>query len=273
MGVLNVTPDSFSDGGRFFSLKAALRQAEKMVEEGADILDIGGESTRPFSDPVSVEEELRRVMPVIEYLAPKISIPISIDTCKPAVAREALSAGASIINDISALRSDPQMAKIVAAHPVVVVLMHMKGTPKDMQVEPVYENPVKEIRAFLDSAVHRAEAAGISKDRLIIDPGIGFGKTVMHNLYLIKHLDDFLDVGVPVMIGTSRKAFIRRLLKPPEGPEPPPDHGRIIAGTQATLAAAIMKGVHLVRVHDVAAAVTTCKIADAIKNAVSPDFS
>ncbi len=269
MGILNVTPDSFSDGGRFFGLDAALRQAERLVGEGADILDIGGESTRPFSDPVSVEEELRRVLPVIEYLAPKIPIPISIDTCKAAVAKAAISAGASIINDISALRFDPMMADTAAKHPVLAILMHMKGTPKNMQAEPVYDDPVKEIHGFLCDAVFRAEAAGIPKKRLIIDPGIGFGKTMMHNLYLIKHLDAFLDIGVPIMIGTSRKAFIRRLLKSEAGAELSPEDDRVITGTQATVACAVLKGAHLVRVHDVAAASATCRIADAIRAAVN----
>ena len=187
MGILNVTPDSFSDGGSFFSTRDAVSQAEKMVREGADIIDIGGESTRPFSEAVSEAEEIRRVIPVVEALAHHVKIPISIDTTKATVARHALNAGASIINDISALRSDPALAEVAAASGVPIVLMHMKGTPGDMQISPTYDDLFGEIYAFLEQAVATAKEMGIQRSKIIIDPGIGFGKTVRHNLLLLKH--------------------------------------------------------------------------------------
>ena len=191
MGILNVTPDSFSDGGRFFSTRDAVAQAEKMVREGADIIDIGGESTRPFSEAVSEAEEVRRVIPVIEALADRVKIPISIDTSKAAVARQALNVGASMINDISALRADPALAGVAADSGVPVILMHMKGTPKDMQASPRYDDLFGEIDAFLKQAVATAEQKGIQRSKIIVDPGIGFGKTVLHNLLLLKHLSRF----------------------------------------------------------------------------------
>ncbi len=267
MGVLNVTPDSFSDGGKFFSLDRALAQAEKMIADGADILDIGGESTRPSSAPVETEEECRRVLPIIEHLAKHISIPISIDTNKSAVARRAVAAGASIINDISALLFDPERGAVAAQNGVMVVLMHMKGTPSDMQKAPAYHDPVGEIRDFLHQAVRRAEAYGVPRSKLIIDPGIGFGKTVHHNLFLINRLSEFSDMGIPILLGTSRKAFIRKILSPMEGPGFAPDHPMVAVGTQATVAAGIMNGAHIVRVHDVAETCATVKIMDAIRNA------
>ncbi|MFZ2633349.1 MAG: dihydropteroate synthase [Desulfosalsimonadaceae bacterium] len=267
MGILNVTPDSFSDGGRFFQLDEALSQAKKMIADGADILDIGGESTRPSSAPVEMEEECRRVLPVIEHLAKHISIPISIDTNKAAVARRAIAAGASIINDISALLFDPEMGAVAAQNDVLVVLMHMKGTPADMQKSPTYDDPVGEIRDFLSIAVKRAEACGVPRSKIIIDPGIGFGKTAYHNLFLINQLNKFNEMGVPVLLGTSRKAFIRKILSPAEGHALAPDHPMVAVGTQATVAAGIMNGAHIVRVHDVAETYATVKIADAIKNA------
>ena len=191
MGILNVTPDSFSDGGSFFSTRDAVSQAEKMVREGADIIDIGGESTRPFSEAVSEAEEIRRVIPVVEALAHHVKIPISIDTTKAAVARHALNAGASIINDISALRADPALAEVAAASGVPIILMHMKGTPGDMQVSPTYDDLFGEIYAFLEQAVATAKKKGIQRSKIIIDPGIGFGKTVRHNLLLLKYLTNF----------------------------------------------------------------------------------
>ena len=268
MGILNVTPDSFSDGGRFFQKDNALSQAEKMITDGADILDIGGESTRPSSAPVETEEECRRVLPVIEHLAKHISIPISIDTNKAAVARRAIAAGASIINDISALFFDPEMGAVAAQNDVLVVLMHMKGTPADMQNSPTYDDPVGEIRDFLTIAVKRAEACGVPRSKIIIDPGIGFGKTPYHNLFLINQLNKFHEMGVPMLLGTSRKAFIRKILSPAEGPGLAPDHPMVAVGTQATVAAGIMNGAHIVRVHDVAETYATVRIMDAIKNAI-----
>ena len=266
MGILNITPDSFSDGGKFFALDNALTQAEKMIEAGADIIDIGGESTRPFSEPVSIEEETQRVVPVIEYLSKKISIPISIDTTKSVVARRAISAGASIINDISALRIDPDMAEVAAKNDVLLILMHMKGTPSDMQVSPSYDDLLGEIKDFLNQAIIRAETSGVSKNKIIIDPGIGFGKTVSHNLFLINHLNEFQDLNVPVLLGSSRKAFIRKILVQDENTEPKPDHPLVETGTQATVAAGIMNGAHIVRVHNVSNTFATVKIVDAIRN-------
>ena len=267
MGVLNVTPDSFSDGGIFFSFEGAVHQGQKLFEDGADILDIGGESTRPFSAPVSEEEEIRRVVPVIKRLANRISIPISIDTNKAGVARQAINAGASMINDISSLRLDSQMADVAVEYGVPVILMHMLGTPKTMQIEPAYVDPVTEIKAFLENAVDRAENQGISRSKIIIDPGIGFGKTLAHNLLLIKHLREFNTLEVPIMIGTSRKAFLRNILKDPSVEDIDPESAMVEAGSQASVAAAVLNGAHMVRVHDVARTRITVKIIDAIKNA------
>lgn len=266
MGILNVTPDSFSDGGKFFTLDDAVAQGLKLFEDGADILDIGGESTRPFSDAVSVEEEIRRVIPVIENLAARISIPIAIDTTKAGVARRAIEAGASMINDVSALRLDHDLADVAAEYDVPVILMHMLGTPKTMQADPVYDDLIKEIKGFLKNAVDYAESKGISKSKIIIDPGIGFGKTVEHNLLLIKHLHEFKTLDVPILIGPSRKAFIRNILKDTTVKDINPDLPIVETGTQASVAAAVLNGAHMVRVHNVANTRTTLKIIDAINN-------
>jgi dihydropteroate synthase len=268
MGILNITPDSFSDGGKFFALDSAMAQAEQMISEGADIIDIGGESSRPFSEPVSIEEETRRVVPVIEHLAKNISIPISIDTTKSVVARRAISAGASIVNDISALTFDPDMAAVAAKNDVLLILMHMKGSPSDMQVAPSYDDLMGETKGFLADAIFRAEESGVLKNRIIIDPGIGFGKTVQHNLFLINHLYEFQELGVPVLLGSSRKAFIRKILVQNDNSEPKPDHPLVETGTQATVTAGIMAGAHIVRVHNVANTCATVKIIDAIRNSV-----
>ena len=267
MGVLNITPDSFSDGGKFFSLDVAVDQGYKLFEDGADILDIGGESTRPFSDPVSEEEEIRRVVPVIEKLSKRIPIPISIDTTKAGVAEQAIKAGASMINDVSSLRFDPKMASIAVDYAVPVILMHMLGNPKTMQIEPTYDDLIGEIKAFFENAIGQAENKGVSRSKIIIDPGIGFGKTVGHNLLLIQRLHEFKTLKVPIMIGTSRKAFIRNLLKNNTGEEINADAAIVESGTQASVAAAILNGAHLVRVHNVANTLATVKITDAIKNA------
>jgi dihydropteroate synthase len=266
MGVVNVTPDSFSDGGIFFSHAAAVARGKKLIEEGADIIDIGGESTRPFSDPVPAAEEIERVIPVIEKLADNVSVPISIDTMKAEVARRAIEAGASIINDISALRFDPEMAAVARQFEVPVVLMHMLGNPKTMQLSPAYDNLIGEITAFLREAIERAERQGISRSKLIVDPGIGFGKTVSHNLLLIKHLQSFAPLQVPILVGPSRKAFIRKLLKDGQREDIPPNLPIVETGTQAAVAAAVLFGTHIVRVHDVANTVATVRILDAIKN-------
>ena len=267
MGVVNVTPDSFSDGGNFFTSDAAVAQGEKLAADGADILDIGGESTRPFSGPVPEDEEIRRVMPVIEKLAKRLSIPISIDTMKAAVARRAIEAGASMINDISALRFDPDMAAVAKAFDTPVVLMHMLGDPKTMQKSPSYDDLIFEIRNFLEDAIRRAAGQGLSKSKLIIDPGIGFGKTVSHNLLLINHLESFASLEVPILIGPSRKAFIRKLLKDEQSEDISPDSPIVEIGTQAAIAAAVLRGAHIVRVHDVANTRATIRILDAMKAA------
>jgi dihydropteroate synthase len=267
MGVVNVTPDSFSDGGRFYDSAAAVAQGEKLAAEGAAIIDIGGESTRPFSDPVPVAEEIRRVLPVIEKLSQRVSVPISIDTTKAEVARRALEAGASIINDVTALRYDPELAAVAVAFDTPVILMHMLGEPKSMQVKPRYDNLIMEIYGFLAGAVERAIGQGISPSKIIVDPGIGFGKTVAHNLLLIKHLQAFAALDAPILIGASRKSFIRKLLKDAHDNDIQPDLPVVEAGSRAAAAAAILNGAHIVRVHDVADTLATVKIIDAILNA------
>ena len=266
MGVVNVTPDSFSDGGRFFDLDHAVQQGIKLSDEGADIIDIGGESTRPFSDPVSVEEEIRRVVPVIRKLSQRIPAPISIDTTKSEVARQAIEAGAAIINDVTALRFDPALAAVAVEFDVPVILMHMLGDPKTMQKSPHYDNLIQNIRDFLADAVQRAQALGVSPDRIIVDPGIGFGKTVDHNLSLINHLRDFESIGRPILIGASRKSFIRKLLKGRQQEDLQPDLAIVETGSRAVAAAAVMNGAHIIRVHDVAATAATVKVIDAIVN-------
>jgi dihydropteroate synthase len=258
MGVLNVTPDSFSDGGLFFDKADAVAHGEEMARAGADIIDVGGESSRPFSEPLPAEEEIRRVIPVIEALARRVSIPISIDTTKAQVASQALDAGAVIVNDIGALRLDPAMASLVANRGVPVVLMHMQGTPATMQMEPHYEDVVAEVKAFLADAVRRAEEAGIERKKTVVDPGIGFGKTVTHNLLLIQHLKALQSLGVPILIGPSRKSFISKILGPG-------DERREI-GTQAAVTAAVLNGAHIVRVHDVERTRETLKLVDAIRH-------
>ncbi len=267
MGVVNVTPDSFSDGGKFYDTDVAIAQGEQLAADGADIIDVGGESTRPFSDPVSIEEEIRRVVPVIETLAQRVSIPISIDTTKAEVARPALEAGASIINDVAALRFDPGLAALAIEFDTPLILMHMLGEPRSMQVSPRYGNLIQEIRSFLEDAVARAEKLGVPRSRIIVDPGIGFGKTVTHNLLLLKHVQAFASLDLPVLIGASRKAFIRKLLKHPHEEDMQPDLPIVETGSQAAVAAAVLSGAHIVRVHDVANTVASVKILDALRAA------
>jgi dihydropteroate synthase len=266
MGVLNVTPDSFSDGGRYWDPEAAVARGEQLFAEGADIIDIGGESTRPFSDPVSPEEETRRVVPVIERLAARVSIPISIDTTKADVARRAVDAGAAIINDVSALRFDPAMPTLAATHDLPVILMHMLGNPKIMQMAPAYDDVIESVFGFLKARLGAAAASGLAAAKLIVDPGIGFGKTREHNLQLLKRLDRFAALGVPLLVGTSRKAFIRRSLAGDRQEDIAADLPEVETGTQATVAAAVVNGAHIVRVHDVHNTVVTVKILDAILN-------
>jgi dihydropteroate synthase len=267
MGVVNVTPDSFSDGGKFYDTDVAIAQGEKLAAEGADIIDIGGESTRPFSDPVSVEEEIRRVVPVIETLARRVSVPISIDTTKADVARPALDAGAAIINDVAALRFDPGLATLAVEFGTPLILMHMLGEPKSMQVTPRYDNLIEDIRSFLADAVERAAKLGVSRSKIIVDPGIGFGKTVAHNLLLIKHAQAFGSLDAPILIGASRKAFIRKILKQAHEEDIRPDLPMVETGTQAAVAAAVLNGAHIVRVHDVANTLATVKILDTMMQA------
>jgi dihydropteroate synthase len=267
MGVVNVTPDSFSDGGRFFDAEAAVSQGARLAAEGADIIDIGGESTRPFSAPVAAEEEIRRVVPVIAALAARIRLPISIDTTKAVVARQALEAGAAMINDVAALRFDPNLASVAAEFGVPVILMHMHGEPRTMQVAPHYDELVTDIRGFLEKAAAAAERRGIPRERLIVDPGIGFGKTPEHNLQLIRRLQEFAALDMPILVGPSRKSFIRRLVKPEGAKDIPASLPVVETGTQAAVAAAVLNGAHIVRVHDVANTVATVKVLDAILNA------
>jgi dihydropteroate synthase len=258
MGILNVTPDSFSDGGLHFDAASAIKSAIQMVEDGADIIDIGGESTRPGSEAVGIEEELRRTIPVIQSLAKEIKVPISIDTCKSEVAKKALDAGASMVNDISGLRLDHGMRKVVAEYKVPVVMMHIKGTPKNMQKNPVYEALLPEISDYLREGIKIAREAGIPEDKIIIDPGIGFGKTADHNLEIIHRLHEFTLLEKPLLIGPSRKAFIGKIL----GDAPASER---IEGTAATVAVSIMNGANIVRVHDVKGMSKVAKVADAIK--------
>jgi dihydropteroate synthase len=259
MGILNVTPDSFSDGGLYFDKSAAIKRAIQMVEDGADIIDIGGESTRPGSEPVTIEEELRRTIPVIEELAKEVKVPISIDTYKSEVAKRALDAGASMVNDISGLRFDPEMPVVVSENKVPVVIMHIKGRPRDMQQNPVYEALIPEIMDYLREGIKIARQTGISEDKIIIDPGIGFGKTFDHNLGIIKHLHEFRFLEKPILIGLSRKAFIGKILGDVPYTERP-------EGTAAAVAISIINGANIIRVHDVKEMVKVAKIADAIKN-------
>ena len=243
MGVLNVTPDSFSDGGRFLAAEDALAHALALVREGAAIVDIGGESTRPGSGPVPAAQELDRLLPVIEALAGRVGVPISVDTTKAEVARGALAAGASLINDVSALRSDARMVEVVAEAGCPVCLMHMKGQPKTMQDEPRYDDVVDEVLRFLEERMAFALARGLREDQLMVDPGIGFGKTVDHNLALLRDLHRFTELGRPVVLGASRKRFLGVIL----GAEP----GERVIGTVATTVVGLLAGAHVFRVHDV----------------------
>ncbi len=257
MGVLNVTLDSFADGGLYFDRDKAVEHGLMMARDGADIIDVGGESARPYSQNISITEEMDRVIPVIKALGRGLEIPISIDTHKAEVAGQALQAGASIINDISALRFDPHMISVAAEAEVPVILMHMKGTPSNMQENPTYDNLVPEIMSFLKNAMNRAVEGGIRKDLIILDPGIGFGKTFDHNLEIIKELSQFRSLKRPILLGTSRKAFIGHLLDKEA-------HDRD-TGTMATVAAGVMNGAHMVRVHNVKKTLETVKVIDAIK--------
>ena len=261
MGILNVTPDSFFDGGAYFRLRDAVNHGLTLARDGADIIDVGGESTRPYSDPLPLDEELRRVIPVIKALAQETELTISIDTYKSEVARLAIEAGATMVNDVSALRFDPGMGPLVAEADLAIVLMHMKGSPRDMQVNPTYEDLIGEIIAFLRKAVEQADSVGIRKELIVIDPGIGFGKSFDDNLKILRDLDAFSSLGQPILVGTSNKAFIGHTLGlPPESRE---------TGTMASVATAVMNGANIVRVHNVKTAKETVRMIDAVKSGSS----
>ncbi len=257
MGIVNVTPDSFYDGGRFFDRDSAVAHALELEKQGAEILDIGGESSRPGAEPVSTEEELRRVMPVIEALSGRVQIPISIDTMKPAVARAALRAGASIVNDVGANRFEPDMWHVVAEFGAAYICVHMQGTPLTMQLNPAYSNVITEIEAFFADRMERLGKAGVKPEHVVFDPGLGFGKTVEHNLQLLAMLDQFKKFERPLMIGPSRKSFIGRVL----GVEP---RDRLI-GSLACASWAVTVGANIIRTHDVAETIQTVRMTEALK--------
>ncbi len=260
MGILNITPDSFSDGGHFSSTEAALAQAEKLIDAGADILDIGGESTRPFADPVAAEKELQRVIPVIRGIRQNHSIPISIDTTKANVAREALEVGADIINDISALHKDAEMISLVKETTVPVIIMHMQGKPADMQIAPEYQNVIEDILDFFRERIDWITGNGIALDRLIIDPGIGFGKSLQHNLSILKNLKKFSLLGTPVLLGHSRKRFLGDIT------ETAVEEERDLA-TAVVSALCYTENIAIIRVHDVAATRQALLVTEAIRSA------
>ncbi|MGC8743640.1 MAG: dihydropteroate synthase [Verrucomicrobiia bacterium] len=256
MGIINVTPDSFYNGGCYFDTESAVERAFELVEQGADILDIGGESTRPGAQPVEESEELKRVIPVIERVADKVNIPISIDTVKPGVARRAVAAGASIINDVMANREEPEMWKIVAETGVGYIVNHIKGTPQTMQLNPVYSDVVKEVNEYFEERLRRLKSAGVNEEKVILDPGLGFGKTVEHNLKILRNIRAFAKWGRPVMIGASRKSFIGKVLNL--------DVKFRLSGSLACAAWAVMNGVKIIRVHDVSETVQVVKMIEAI---------
>ncbi|HEX8823475.1 MAG TPA: dihydropteroate synthase [Archangium sp.] len=262
MGVVNVTPDSFSDGGRYFGTEAAVAHGLRLAEAGADVLDVGGESTRPGSPPVSAEEELARVLPVLEGLRARTDVPLSVDTTKAAVAREALKAGAVLINDISGFHFDMELPRVVAEAGAACCLMHIQGTPETMQKEPHYEDVVDEVLAFLEEGVARAVAAGVRRERVLVDPGIGFGKTLGHNLFLLRRLGELRVLGLPVLVGTSRKSFLGRLA----GGKPADERLAATLGSVAVMAAA--GDTDFVRVHDVAEVRDALAVADAVRSAL-----
>jgi dihydropteroate synthase len=260
MGILNVTPDSFSDGGRHRSTSAALRHAREMIAEGADLIDVGGESTRPGADPVPEGEELTRVIPVIRALREETNLPLSIDTTKARVAEEALGAGASIVNDVSGGRADRRMLEVVAAAGAGIVLMHRRGTPRTMQIRPRYRDVVEEVRRFLGARARKARQAGIPAGSISVDPGIGFGKTLRHNLELLRGIGRLADLGHPVLVGASRKSFLGTILGGA------PVEGRLEASIAAAIAA-VSAGARIVRVHDVGPTVRALRIVEAIGEA------
>jgi dihydropteroate synthase len=257
MGVLNITPDSFSDGGLFFDKEKAIAQGLRMVEEGADFIDIGGESTRPGSQPLGLDEELRRVIPVIEFLAGEVDVPISIDTYKSTVAEKAIEAGAQIINDISGLHLDPSLSQVAAKEDVPLVLMHIRGNPETMQKDVHYESLFSEIIQYVRDSIQMAESAGVNPEQIIVDPGIGFGKTVEDNLRILKNLQEFKILGKPLLLGTSRKSFIGKILNA--------DVTERLEGTLSSIVIGVLNGAHIIRCHDVLQAKRAIAIADAVR--------
>lgn len=262
MGVVNCTPDSFYEQSRYADTGSAVDAGLRMVAEGADLLDLGGESTRPGSEPVPLDEELRRVVPVVRELARQTSVPLSVDTTKAAVARAALEAGARMVNDVSALALDPEMPSVVAESGAAAVLMHMRGRPRDMQADPRYRDVVAEVTGFLRDRMIACEEAGIPRTALLLDPGIGFGKTLAHNLEILRRLGELVSLGRPVLVGVSRKSFIGTILGLPSEDR--------LEGTAAAVAASILNGARVVRVHDVAAMARVARVADAIARAGAP---
>lgn len=265
MGVLNVTPDSFSDGGAYLDTEAAVAHALELERDGADILDIGGESTRPGAAPTSAEEETRRILPVIRGLQGKLRVPISVDTQKAEVAAAALEAGAEIVNDVSGLKGDARLGEVVRRARAAIILMHMRGTPQTMQKSPFARDVISDVIADLRNSVACARRVGVAKSKILVDPGIGFGKSHEQNLEILARLPEFARLGFPIVIGTSRKAFLGRAMAQP-GNSPLPPGGRLL-GTAATVTASILGGAHIVRVHDVAEMAGVVRIADAIARA------
>ena len=262
MGILNITPDSFSDGGRYLDSESAIARALQLERDGADILDIGGESTRPGAVAIPVEDELRRILPVIKVLRDKLRIPMSVDTRRADVAEAALAAGVEILNDVSGLRTDPRLGEVARRARAPLILMHMRGTPQTMQRGPFARDVVRDVMAGLRGAVARAKRAGLPKTQLLLDPGIGFGKKHEQNFEILARLPEFVRLGCPIVVGTSRKAFLGKAIAGPGGPSAPPEER--LFGTAATVTAAILGGAHIVRVHDVAEMVRVTRVADAI---------
>jgi dihydropteroate synthase len=260
MGIVNVTPDSFSDGGRFFSLAAAVAHAEQLIQEGADLLDIGGESSRPGAAPVPVDEELRRVLPLVRELSKRTAVPLSVDTTKAKVARACLDSGASIINDITGLRGDPEMVPLLRQTSAGVVVMHMQGTPPTMQLNPTYQNVVTEIGDFFSERLSQLESEGIAGDRICLDPGIGFGKTFPQTMRQLKNLDEYAPLARPVLVGVSRKGFIGQITGRPRDQR--------LVGSLAAVSVGLAQGaIHILRVHDVAATKDFLSVHSAIQSA------
>ena len=242
MGILNITPDSFSDGGKYLTLNEALKRAHEMIEEGVDIIDIGGESTRPGSEPVSLDEELKRIIPIIEALKKDSDIAISVDTYKPQVMKEAIDRDVAMINDVYALRQ-PSAIDVIKHSKVGICLMHMQGTPQTMQINPHYTNVVSEVKSFLEARANDLVSEGIEKSRIILDPGFGFGKTFEHNIALLQHLESFKSLKLPVLVGLSRKSFIRKILNG--------EHDDHLSGSIAAAIFSVIKGAKILRVHDI----------------------